>query len=201
MNQSRHTGLAGTQLLLHGAGCAILVVVSLVYFLLVHRPMVLSRRADGERAAQLTSLVRQSPQVVKENRLVNEHLVSLHETIAQVRRHVPRTASEGSFLADVTRIAEQEGLRITDYRRGRSVSEATHSRIDLGLKCLGTYEGLCRFLNQLEQLPRVSTVTQLTLQSVDSQPPYPFEIRLVLYFDLADSTRNESAESSQGAVL
>jgi Tfp pilus assembly protein PilO len=80
-----------------------------------------------------------------------------------VLERIPEAADEGQFLAQLTDLAARCAFNVQNYRPGARERKATCSQMDISLDADGSYEGLCRFLAGLEELPRYCRLAGLTI--------------------------------------
>jgi len=186
-------------LAIHACGMVTVVLAALGYYYVVHAPLRSRADADGLRSQQLTGLLEGSKRSIHTHRQVHDQLREVSAAVERVRSHLPMNPEEGQFLAEAGKIADAEGLQIIDYRRGAAMAHPTHSHIELGLKCIGDYDGLCRFVDQLEKNPRISSVQEFTLQVVPGHEKLPFEIRFLLYYGLHKTPVASTGVLSPGA--
>ena len=186
MTLSNNSGSTGARLTVHAVGLGSLLVIALAFYFLAYRGQTQQRVEHEMRADQLVQLLNGSSRASQEYDDQQKLLTRLQKEIGNVRSHVPETADDGAFLTALSDIAEEENLQITDYRRSRSTTHASHSQLELQLKCVGDYESLCRFVDRVQAMPRITRVSHINLQSVAGSRSYPFEIRLVLYHGLRE---------------
>jgi hypothetical protein len=108
----------------------------------------------------------------------------------QVSREMDtRTAAHGAetaFLNWVDERAEPLGLTIRDYRPANRQRHGAFDCRSLFLSSYGTYEAICRFLDELRSCPRMCRVTNFELSprhAVDDD--YSLTLQVMLF---ADST-------------
>lgn len=96
---------------------------------------------------------------------------------------IPTTPQESEFLAELTRLAREAKLRITDFKPSEVSGDESHAAVEIALKTEASYEGLCRFLDGLSSLPRLCHVKKLSLKAPDvSQTTYPVDMTLQIFF-------------------
>ena len=118
-------------------------------------------------------------------------LESLLQRVEQVNRRVPDQPREGEFLADLSRLAEEHGVAILDFRRGQSTTTETHSLVTVTVSARGPHTGLCRLLDAIGRLPRLAELTHLEItgQAADG---YPTQMSYALYYGMATSAPTAS---------
>ncbi len=137
------------RLAVHGLGFGLLALTAALFVFAVHRPLARARADHLQRSEQLAALLEGSGEVRRQNTALRQELKALNEQVQDVRARVPAYAEDGAFISQLAAAAEDEGVQLIDYRRGRAVETSAHSHIELDLKCVGTYAALCRFLNRV----------------------------------------------------
>jgi Tfp pilus assembly protein PilO len=89
---------------------------------------------------------------------------------------------EAEFLAQLAQLARTYDLRVAHYQPGVVTRRADYSEVQIELQGEGTYEGLSRFVDQIPHLPRLSSVTEMEIQSQPEKPMYSFHLKFSVYF-------------------
>lgn len=96
---------------------------------------------------------------------------------------IPTTPQESEFLAELTRLARESKLKISDFKPSEVKGSDSHAAVEIALRTEASYEGLCRFLDGLSSLPRLCHVKKLSLKAPDpSQATYPVDMTLQIFF-------------------
>jgi Tfp pilus assembly protein PilO len=96
---------------------------------------------------------------------------------------IPTTPQESEFLAELTRLARDARLKISDFKPAEMKGSDSHAAVEIALRTEASYEGLCRFLDGLSSLPRLCHVKRLSLKAPDaSQSTYPVDMTLQIFF-------------------
>jgi len=176
--------LALTTVLISVAGLLILVVAGAVFYAAAFRPLEARRRTAVERCEQLRSSLRSSEQTTRSQTELTAALSALTQRAQAVRERVPEHPGEAELLGRLTEIAEGAGVAMVDYRRGAIVESEDHFELRVGIKCEGTFEGLCRLLREMDDLERIVVVEQLRLNSSATGDRYPVDMTLLIHFGL-----------------
>lgn len=164
-------------------GCVLLIVG--VSYVAGYRPLDDWRRGVAVRAETVRANLAEAPHI---RRLHAEKSLELQELLASVEavgRRVPERPREGEFLGDVSRVAEANGVTIHDFRRGQVKSAATHSAVSITVEGEGGYRGICGVLDAVAKLPRLASLTKLSVETGPTAKRYEFELRYVLYYGLS----------------
>jgi Tfp pilus assembly protein PilO len=120
----------------------------------------------------------------EQHRKSTDRLEEVTTRIAQLQARVPRDADAGAFLKEVTRVASEEQLAIKDFTPDKPVERNGYAEMQVTLKGAGSYASICRFVDRLSKLERLSKVKDLTLSAEGDASEYPMTARLVIYFGL-----------------
>lgn len=182
MNPEQTKRIAMTGWALHTAGLAVVLVTLVVFYSLVYCQLHDQKRLDTERSEQLSLLLASSAEVQREQVPLRQELKKLQESIASTRSRLPNELQEKEFIGQLNKTAQQTGLeimnhRITAVRPGSSISSA-----EIRFHCNGSYASICKFLNEVHQIARVTEISKLDLESEINSSGYPFQVTFVLYY-------------------
>jgi Tfp pilus assembly protein PilO len=104
--------------------------------------------------------------------------------ISAVQARVPRNADAGHFLREVTELASAEKFAIKDFTPDKPQERNGYAEMQVTLKGSGSYDSICRFLDRLSKLKRLSKVKDLTVSAEGEANEYPMTATLVIYFGL-----------------
>ncbi len=167
---------------LHAAGFCLLLAIAGGYWTIVRRPAVVASRQIEQRIATVSRLLENRGALRREYEQLTEVLDGERQRAAAVRQQIPDDSNEAEFLRQLSNAAARGGVVIDDYTRGTVSKESEFSQLDIHVECTGTFESICRFLEGLESLPRVSEVIALNLTSKGQGDKYPLRVTIRLYF-------------------
>ncbi len=178
---------------LHAAGVATLALVVCAYYFFVYQRLEIRRQSDSQRIDQLTTLLGESALVQRENRDLQQELNSLEASIAAIRERLPHKLRREEFTGDLYRIAQEVGLHVLEFRWGATEVTPSYTQAKVQLECDGSFASICRFLDELSQLTRITDIAQLQLKTDTESPNRPFQVTLVLHYgiDSHDSDKNK----------
>ena len=170
-------------LLLHAGG--LLITLGAVagsgfgaYRLLSREWSEINRRST-EAQAYLATASKIREHHAEELRRLRQEEVRLESLLARI----PTTPQESEFLAELTRLARDAQLKISDFKPAEMKGSDSHAAVEIALRTEASYEGLCRFLDGLSSLPRLCHVKRLSLKAPDaSQSTYPVDMTLQIFF-------------------
>lgn len=179
----------------HLAGLTVLLVAAALYHLGVARPLLRAEAKDEADIEELHKLQRSAVGTRREHKRLGQAVEELKQQAAAMRRRIPDESDEAEFLNDVARLASEVGIKVVEYRRGAVVHSDTHSQLDLEIKCLGSYAGICHFMDRLHHLPRITSVKHLAIHPDPNSSQYPLHVTLTLYFGIRANPIEESGNA------
>lgn len=195
--ESRQRDLRRYGALLHGAGLAVAAVLCLGYFLAVRQPLLSARAeidrriADSRRQLDKADLIRQQHAKLNDSLRESERLADL------VRRSIPQQPQTPQFLGAITTMAEQQEMSIRDFAVGEVFERDTHHEVAVSFASTGDYASICRFIDQLAQMPRVVTFQRVSVESEVDEGVHQIQLSLLLPFGIKTVQPGEE-ESADG---
>jgi Tfp pilus assembly protein PilO len=170
--------------LLHYAGLLATVLCAAAGYSFVHAPSVDTVADISSQIMELKLLIQNAPIMREQHRTVSEKLDEVTTRIAKVQARVPRDPDAGQFLKDVTALATEEQFAIKDFTPDKPLERNGYAEMQVVLKGSGSYASICRFVDRLSKLKRLSKVKDLTLSAEGDASEYPMTATLVIYFGL-----------------
>jgi Tfp pilus assembly protein PilO len=180
---------------LHAAGLLILGAAGYAAYCLAYLPLVKQEQNCVARMAEMDGLLRESEKIRGAHARFKGSLTEVRDRASALRQRIPDKPCETEFLEQMNQAANDEGLEIRDYRRGAVTVEDAHSLLEVHVVGAGSYAEICRFLDRLARLPRISTVKKITVTSDSAAEAYPFDLTLRLYFGAQQSSEDKGKAS------
>jgi len=182
MKPSLPTRPNSTNWLLHIAGLSILSVTAGGYYAFVYNPLVEANEHRSQRITQLERLLSASTEVEQQHEALRQELRTLKHSVETTHRRLPSDLQEGEFISEVQEIANSVGLEIEDYHLGEWEELANYSKAEVSLQCRGSYASICKFLDAIDHLARITEISTLELASHHNFESYPVYVTFVLYY-------------------
>jgi Tfp pilus assembly protein PilO len=179
--------------LLHYAGLLATVLCAAAGYSFLHAPLLETIASTTARIVELKLLNQNAPITRVQHQKVSEKLNEVTTRIAEVQGRVPRDADAGSFLKEVTQLASEEQFAIKDFTPDKPQDRNGYAEMHVTLKGAGSYASICRFVDRLSKLKRLSKVKDLTLSAEGDASEYPMTATLIIYFGL----RGKEAEPAK----
>lgn len=178
---------------LHAAGVAALGLLIGTYYGFVYQGLALSQQRDIKRIDQLNLLLSQSAVVQREHHRLLQELDALEVSVADVRRRLPHELRQEEFASDLSRVAESVGLYLEQLHWGKPQVTPTYAHAEIQVDCNGSFDSICRFLDEVSQLARITDVSHLQMAADPESANHSFQVSFVLYYSVKarDSNKNE----------
>lgn len=178
---------------LHAAGVATLVLVVGAYYFFVVQRLEIRRQCDSQRIDQLTTLLGESAVVQCKSRDLQQELNTLEASLAAIRERLPHKLRREEFTGELNRVAQEVGLHVLKLRWGATEVTPSYTQAEVQLECDGSYASVCRFLDEVSQLTRITDIAQLQLEADTESRNHSFQVTFVLYYgvDSHDSDKNK----------
>lgn len=166
----------------HGVGAGVLILGAAVAYFLVVAPRHIAFTRNETQRKSLSALMQRASAIRNDFENLREALEEQRSKQKEFQERLPTEPQEAEFLAQAARLARSVDLAIREYRPGKTIQRENYSELEIELSCEGSYESVCRFLAGLPQLPRLSSLTGLELESRAEQSAYPIRLKLSAYF-------------------
>lgn len=153
-----------------------------LYYFAFLAPLSAKEGQLEERITTISTLLESVEDIQAKLDQATRNLDQQQQRTAQVRERIPDQPCEEEYLRSVSEAAMESGVVKLDFKLGGKTLGATFSQIDVSLECEGSYESICRFLDRLEQIPRVARVMSLELTSDSAKTLYPLTLDIRLYY-------------------
>lgn len=159
----------------------VLSAVAGVHFGIVWPMQQASSKCQNE-VDRLRALSRRGPAIRKQLDQARARHAELTSKQVEFRARLPQEAREEDFLAQIARLARKVDLEIRDYRPVRVEHQSDYSEVEIELRCLGSYESICQFLDQISEIPRLTSLIRLKVQTANEKSEYPIQLNFSAYF-------------------
>lgn len=96
-----------------------------------------------------------------------EQLLQIEELLTDLLRQLPGSAEIAALLVDVSQTGLAAGLEFDLFRPAGEVSKSFYAELPIQVEVTGTYHDLGRFVSGLAALPRIVTVQDVVISSLD----------------------------------
>jgi type IV pilus assembly protein PilO len=117
------------------------------------------QRVDGKRAK-----LAEFEEATAKAEDLNKQLEQLHEAIRFFESKLPPTSEIDKVLAQVTTVAQQEGLKSKTIRTLDQKDSSGYVEQPMEMELVGDFNSFYSFLLELEKLPRIMKLRELKLE-------------------------------------
>lgn len=144
---------------------AVLLAVPISSYFLVFRPQneeIARARKEIEHKQAMLEKLRQATARSEDLAKSNEQI---RESIAAIEAKLPASKEMDNILRQVAALAAETGLRVPVFKKGEKPAPAGLAMEQpLDVEITGDFDGFYAFLLALEQLPRITRISNLEIQ-------------------------------------
>ncbi len=179
---------------------AVLLAVPLGAWAFVFKPRnteIAMARADVDlRLAQLDEL----REVESINDDLEKTLEQLDLALNELRARIPDAAGIEDILRRIAEITQENRLVVRSFKREKTIPSAHYVEMPLKTVIEGSFEGIHRFLVDLERIPRITRILDMKIENPNSNPmsrsngqiaqgDVRAELTITIYADLEKETQ------------
>ncbi len=157
-------------------------VAGLVAFVCLLQPRLDGRDLISQQDQQLDQMLAKAAQTQRKHAQLRKSLGEVKHRQSKLLQQIPDMPREAKYLAFVTKTANGVGLSINNYHPGRLTTGRELSEMELQLSAVGSFQAICRFVDGIENAPRIAGVERLSVSSAPAPKGHAIEMTLVLYF-------------------
>lgn len=147
---------------------AVLLAVPLGAWAFVFRP----RNAEIAMARAEVDLKLIQLEELREVESINEDLEAtlgqLEGALAELRARIPDAAGIEDVLRRIAEITQENRLVVRSFKRERTVDSDHYIELPMKTVIEGSYQGIHRFLIDLESMPRITRILDMTIENPDT---------------------------------
>jgi Tfp pilus assembly protein PilO len=168
--------------MVHAAGAAVVIGAALAFYGWFLAPTAEDVEVRKKRLDQLQLLLSSGERIGAEHQRLTARLAALDQASTQTRQRIPRRPSTQEFIEKITEIAETMGLAVELCTAAALQEKPTHSQTEVTCRVSGSYASVCRFLAAVDQLPQISRISTLEIDSATNSRAYPIHVVFQLYY-------------------
>ena len=157
-----------------------------------HELLLVRVQLDREMIEQETYVMEdigdRLPMVIEESSTLYDQGENARKELDDLNRRLPIGAEEANFLSQLTRLSNECGLEMADYRPSTMTNGAGLAELSATIALDGSYVGICRFLRQLDSIPRMIRTSGLQFRPSDGGR-CTAELQLSVYYRTPGSTQ------------
>ena len=96
--------------------------------------------------------------------LYKEQLAEMEASFGALLRQLPETTEVESLLIDVSQTGLASGLEVKTFRPSAEQKKGFYAELPIALEVLGSFHQLATFVSGIAALPRIVTISDLTLE-------------------------------------
>ena len=113
--------------------------------------------------AERMSMLEHGDQLGIDSQRVKQQIASVKVALQSLYAKLPESPEESQFLHQLSECALETGVSLSDFRPGGITERPNCKDIDLRLRGTGSYASVCRWLDRLNNLPRVVRISHVAI--------------------------------------
>ena len=119
---------------------------------------------------------------------IEARTTALAKAIDFFEARLPREKEVADILRRVTDMAEAQHLASRSFVPMKVVVDSNYRELPIDITFSGNFSNFYSFMLQLEQMPRITQIQQMTLRKIDDRDgEMQADLRLSIFFESADS--------------
>jgi Tfp pilus assembly protein PilO len=148
-----------------GGAAAIVAAALFILYLVDHD----AREDLGFRRDRAMTLLQTADEIRETHKQLQRELPVAREQHRRLRERIPREPQVAEFLAQLSGLAEDADVAIRSFDPQTQASTEQRMDVMVHLAIDGEYANICRFLWDIDRLPRLSRFRSMTLTAPDAQ--------------------------------
>ena len=101
--------------------------------------------------------------------LYKEQLAEMEASFGALLRQLPETTEVESLLVDVSQTGLAAGLEVKKFQPSAEEKKGFYAELPIALEISGSYHQLATFISGIAALPRIVTISDMTLEPFDTE--------------------------------
>lgn len=95
-----------------------------------------------------------------------QQMVDMTQTFGSLLRQLPNSTEVPDLLVDITQAGLSRGLKFNLFKPGREGKKGFYAQLPISIEVLGKYHQIAGFVSDVAALPRIVTITNITVSHV-----------------------------------
>ncbi len=178
----KHQNLASWAL--HATGFLAVALILATFYQLGYAQLADQSEVHASRAEQLNKLLATEDAVRQKHQSLRQELDNLEQEAATMRHRLPHGIEKDQFESSIRKAAAKVGFRLEIATWNTPIPTPSHSLAEVTVHGDGSFASICRFLNEINQLARITKISRLQLESDSEFQSYPFQVTFVLVYGI-----------------
>lgn len=179
--------------------CLVFALIILGLFLgILTRPLISSSIKYRSDSRELKLFLNDRFKIEKEHDELISKFMQFDQRREGIMARIPDNPQESVFLSQISQAAKNCGLSVQEFRPSTAKRNERFSEMEIELSSFGNYDSLCRFLELIDELPRYTLVSDISLDTGGSDESFPVQMKLRIFFNEADKKVAWQPESLTG---
>ena len=182
LSLDRFDKIKSYDLALNGTLFAATAIVLTVFYFIAIRPLDHQLSDQRHHLDRLKRTILRTSDISQKRQQLEAELSVAEQTTTKLLQRIPTSPRESDFLAQVCHLSNEVGMEVADYHPGVVDRRENHHEMEVRLSMRGTYESLCKFLEQVDGVPRLCRLIQLDVSHGTNTERLAVEMSFRIYF-------------------
>ena len=180
------------RLCIHATGALITVSMIAAAYSFALRPADVEIAEAYESLEASRKIVQNRDAIIADAETAACERYATEQRLKELLALIPNRPEESRFLSQLSELAASCELDIQRFLPSAPEADQRVNRIRVQLDGAGTYDSLCRFLDGLHSLQRLTQVTELAIDNSSQTADYNVHLELSIFF--ADDSKTKVAQ-------
>ena len=167
---------------LNGALGAVTLVAFGIAYLIVMYPFQAMSQTVRTEIKESQGLIDKALEVTRSHQAFTAEFEEAKRAAQQLSTRIPATPRESDFLSQICQLANETGLEVADYHPGGIETLENHHEMEVKINARGEYPALCRFLKQVDEVPRLCRLVQMQVATNEKSSGLDIDFVFRIYF-------------------
>jgi len=169
---------------LHAAGLLAVALILATFYQLGYARLADQGEIYAGRVEQLEKLLATKVTVRQSHQSLRQELDDLEQEAATMRHRLPHEVQKEQFETSLADAAAKAQFEIEIATWNSPTSTPSHSLVEVTLDGVGSFASICRLLDEINQLARITKISRLQLESDSESERYPCQVTFVLVYGI-----------------
>jgi len=169
---------------LHATGLLAVAIILATFYQLGYARLTDQSNAYAGRVEQLNKLLATEDTVRQKHQSLRQKLDNLEHEAATMRRRLPHEIKKDQFENSIRQAAAKVGFDLEIATWNSPTPTPSHSLAEVTVHGVGSFASICRLLDEINQLARITKISRLQLESDSESELYPCQITFVLVYGI-----------------
>jgi type IV pilus assembly protein PilO len=166
LNVEKIAKLPASQKLL--ALAALVVLIVFLYYIVWDKDYQSQINRLNSQLSDLKTEISKIRAIAADITRVERELALLEKKLSEALTKLPNQAEVEKLLITIDELGRENGLTFSVFKPGNEANKQLYTEVPISLKFMGNFYHVLRFFDEITKLPRIITISDLTMSQVRS---------------------------------